>query len=333
MRKPLCRILTVLLLGLAGLARAGELQLVNGALLPGELVSIGSKTLVWKADRIGEVTVAKSDVLALKTSHRTSVELALNQPAQVDCLVAVDNRQWTTDCGAQPSLPVAFAPLRSLPPTTGSSGKLALAVDIDRGANPSEELKTDLNARWLRPGHRHKVDISSDYEQSDGDTTEDNADANYQYDILRDRGWYWFGRTRYYRDEFQALQQVYGVGAGIGRDITPTDALTLSLQGSPALMYFEYQDLGWQTEPGAQFTWSAVWHTPWRGIELSHSGDFGWVFSISDGYLFQSSTGFTFPLYQGLVAELRLEYDRSGIEVGDDGDYSTELVLALGYKW
>lgn len=67
-------------------------------------------------------------------------------------------------------------------------GKFATSLDIDRGANPSEEIKVDMTARWLRPQRRHNVFVSVDYETSDGDTTDDEADANYQYDILRDNG-------------------------------------------------------------------------------------------------------------------------------------------------
>jgi hypothetical protein len=323
----------LLLLGGNCIAGAGELRLDNGAILPGELDSVSPKTLVWKADKIGDVTVAKSDVIDLQTSRRASLRVALHEPVQPDCLVKVKNSQWSLDCGVEPAQPVAFAQLRSLPPDTGSSGKVAISLDIDRGANPSDEIQVDMNARWLRPGYRHNVDISVDYEKTDGTTTDDDADANYQYDILRNEGWYWFGRLRYYRDKFEALKQVYAGGGGIGRDFTPSDDLNFSLQGGPALMYYQYLDRDWQTEPGSSVRWTMVWQTPWHGIEASHSGELGWIFSISDAYLFQSKTALTFPLYQGLVAELRLEYDRSGVDVGENGDYDSEWILALGYRW
>lgn len=89
-------------------------------------------------------------------------------------------------------------------------------MDLDRGANPSNEIDVGMNAKWLRPTHRGNVELSVDYETSNGDTTEDQADASYRYDPLRDKGWFWFGRVRYYRDEFEALQQTYSVGGGIG---------------------------------------------------------------------------------------------------------------------
>ncbi len=328
-----CRLAALFLLIATSCSRAGELRLGNGAVLPGELASIELTKLVWKADKIGEITVAKSDVQDLRSSRRVSVREALHQPPQDDCLVAVGAGKWSIDCGPGPVQSIGFAQLRSLPPVPSSTGKLAVALDIDRGANPSEELTVDFSARWLRPGHRHNIDISADYEQTNGTTTDDDADANYQYDLLRPGGWYWFGRTRYYRDEFEALQQVYAAGAGIGREFTPAEDITLSLQGGPALMYYQYQDQGWQAEPGSSMRWTVVWHTPWRGIEASHSGELGWIFAVSDAYLLQSRTGITVPLYNRLVAEMRLQYDRSGVEVGNNGDYDLEWVLALGYKW
>ena len=333
MLTPRGQILAVVLLDMAALARAGELRLDNGAILPGELVSVSSRNVVWQAEKVGEVTVAKADVLALQSSSRVSVELAKQETAISSCLVEVESGQWSLHCDSEQLHSVAFTELRSLPPAISSTGKFSTALNIDRGANPSEEIKVDLTARWLRPGYRHNVYLSTDYEQSNGKTTDDDADANYQFDLLRDRGWYWFGRTRYYRDEFEALQDVYAVAAGPGREFTPATDLTLSIQGGPALMYFHYVGQGWQTEPGANVRWTALWQTPWRGIEVSHSAELGWIFAVSDGYLFQSKTGLTFPLYQGLVAELRLDYDKAGVDVGKNGDTDTEWVLALGYRW
>ena len=98
----------------------------------------------------------------------------------------------------------------------------------------------------MRPGYRHNADISIDYEQTDGTTTDDDADANYQYDILRDEAGYWFGRSRSPPRTSEALEQVYAGGGGLGRDFTPTDDITFSLQGGPALMYYEYLGQDWQ---------------------------------------------------------------------------------------
>ncbi|MCB1690769.1 MAG: DUF481 domain-containing protein [Halioglobus sp.] len=322
-----------ILLSMSCITYAGELRLNNGAILPGELASIGDKTLVWKADKIGDVTVSKSDVIDLQTSSRTGVEIAPQQEPQKNCLVSVLESVWSMDCAEHTTEPVTYATLRSLPPDNQSSGKFSIALDLDRGANPSDEVDVDMHAKWLRPTHRHTVELSVDYETSDNDTTEDQADTSYQYDLLRDRGWFWYGRVRYYRDKFEALQQAYSAGAGIGREFTPVDALTLTLQGGPMGIYFQYEGRGWFTEPAAAMRTTMAWDTPWYGIKLSHSSEFGYVFDIDDGYILQTKSGLTFPLYEGLIAEVRLDYDRSGVNAIDGSDYDTEWVLGLGYTW
>jgi putative salt-induced outer membrane protein YdiY len=325
--------LTLLLLCLPSLSYAGELRLNNGAVLPGELKSIGPKDIVWKADKIGEVTVAKSDVIDLQTANTATVELASDQKAKNNCLVEVHNSTWTVQCPELAEQPVAYATLKSLPNDNRTTGSITVSANLNRGVNPSDEINIDGDAKWLRPTHRHLIELSVDYETNDGDTTEDQADASYQYDLLRDRGWFWYGRTRYYRDTFQALEQVYSVGGGIGRDFMPVEGLTLTAQGGPMMVYFEYDERGWETEPAAALRGNMTWNTPWRGIKAHHSSEFGYVFAINDGYLFQSETGLTFPLYGGLIAQIRLDYDRSGVNAIDGSDYDIEWVLGLGYTW
>ncbi|MBK6740439.1 MAG: DUF481 domain-containing protein [Haliea sp.] len=322
-----------LLLSVSCTLSAGELRLNNGAVLPGELASISADKLVWKADKIGEVTVSKADITSLQTSHAIAVQEAPDEAARTDCIVRVESSLWSLDCASRVPNQVAFAQLHSMPPATSTNGKITTSLDIERGANPSETIEFDLAARWLRPTHRHNVEASVDYETSDGDTTEDEADASYQYDLLRSEGWFWFGRTRYYRDKFEALQEAYSVGVGIGREFTPLDDLRLSVQGGPMEIHYVYSDQGSGTEPGGAWRWSMDWQTPWRGIKAFHSGDLGWIFAIDDGYLFQSKSGVTFPLYEGLIGEVRLDYDRTGVNAFEGSKKDIEWVLGLGYKW
>ena len=177
---------------------AGELRLDNGAVIPGELVSIDSKKLVWNAEKIGNITVNKADVVSLQTTQLTSLLAGPDGDAAPmrACRVTVEQSVWSVDCPQHTLAPSAIAALRTPPPDKQSSGKITTALSFERGANPSDEIKIDSSARWLRPTYRHNVELSADYEKSDGTTTDDNGDANYQYDLLRAHGWYWFGRAR-----------------------------------------------------------------------------------------------------------------------------------------
>jgi putative salt-induced outer membrane protein YdiY len=327
--------LVLVLCWLPTLAWAGQLTLRNGASLPGALVKIDAEHIVWKADLIGEVTVAKSDVTALRADSPVPVTAPGDSEGRSGCRIELQGITSDLDCaGAAPRV-VALDTLRTVPPPRSSSGRVTLALDLERGGNDTQKIKTYGTAKWLRPGHRDLFTVSQDYEHNNGDTSNDDADVDYQHDWLRHRGWYWFGRSRYKRDEFNSLTNTFALAAGPGREFTPHPALTLSLQGGPAYMYYKIKGRDWDNNPGAQVQWSAVWDLPWRGVQLSHKGNFGWVFEYSDAYNLDSKTSLTYPLLEHLIAELSVEYDQTGVSSTTDRSdkRNIEWTMSLGYAW
>lgn len=70
----------------------------------------------------------------------------------------------------------------------------------------------------------------------------------------------------------------------------------------------------------------------WK-LQLFHSAEFIWVLDDRGIYRLESKTGLTLPLIDGLVAELRLDYDHSSAPSTRLENSDTEAVLALGYRW
>ena len=144
--------------------------------------------------------------------------------------VEVNNSKRSMDCGAASTQSVAFAHCAACRPTPDPRASWQLPFDIDRV--PPFEATADLNARWLRPGYRHNVDISTDYEQTNSTTTDDNADA--QLPVRPATG----QRLVLVTDGRATTAMNRGAGAGVcGRwrlpagSLTPGDNLTLSIQG------------------------------------------------------------------------------------------------------
>jgi len=329
------RALVALLCWLPALAWSGQLTLRNGVTLPGTLVKIDPQQIVWQADLIGRVTVAKRDVTALRADSPLPVTVPGDPEARSGCSIELQGAVSELDCaGAAPGI-VALDALTTTPPPRSSSGRVTVALDFERGGNDSDEIKTSATAKWLRPGHRDLFTVSQDYQHSNDDTSDDDADVDYQHDWLRPRGWYWFGRSRYVRDEFNTLTNSVALGGGPGREFKPHEALTLTLQGGPAYMYYKIKGRDWDENPGAQVQWSAVWNLPWRGMQLSHKGNFGWVFEYSDAYNLDSKTSLTYPLIEHLIAELSLEYDQTGVSSTTDRSDKRDIewTLSLGYAW
>ncbi len=59
-----------------GIALGGELQLSNGARIPGELKKIEATKVVWSAELIGDITIDKTSVVSLHTSTRSDLATA-----------------------------------------------------------------------------------------------------------------------------------------------------------------------------------------------------------------------------------------------------------------
>jgi len=329
------RALVALLYWLPALAWSGQLTLRNGVTLPGALVKIDSKQVVWKADLIGEVTVAKGDVTALQADSPLPVTAPGDSHARPGCSIDLQGSVSELDCAGVASRTVALDSLLTAPPPRSSSGKVTVSLDLERGGNDSDEIKTSATAKWLRPGHRDLFTVSQDYQHSNGDTSDDDADVDYQHDWLRPRGRYWFGRSRYVRDEFNTLTNEFAIAAGPGREFTPHPDLRLTLQGGPTYVYYKIKGRDWDDNPGAQVQWSAVWNTPWRGVQLSHKGNFGWVFEYTDAYNLDSKTSLTYPLVERLIAELSVEYDQTGVSSSTDRSDKRDIewTVSLGYTW
>ena len=74
--------LPLLLVGSSGLC--GELQLGNGARIPGELKRIEATKVVWSAELIGDISINKSDVVAMHTGTRSDLDTAAGEVLR-DC--------------------------------------------------------------------------------------------------------------------------------------------------------------------------------------------------------------------------------------------------------
>lgn len=187
----------------------------------------------------------------------------------------------------------------------------------------------------LIPGELKRVEGSFDYEKKPDRTPDDEANLSYQLDFLRRDGWYLYTRLDYTRDRLEALQESALAGAGVGRTLHPWHGVNLRLQGGPDVVRFDLQDVGRGTEEGGNLQWRVDWKTGlWKlDLTLFHEGEYGWLFVDTDVSRLDTRTGVSIPLIERLVAEIRLDYDRVGVQLPGIDNTDEEWVFALGYKW
>jgi len=322
-----------------GIVCAGELRLHNGAVIPGELLRFEEQRLVWNAELIGEIRVEKSAVAAIDSVVPGALTpiVAHGSVALSGCSISGATESVRLACADGVESRAALIELQSLAPEKKSyvnSGKVTLALTSERSDKNTDELEFDARSRWQRTNRRHDLEASIDYEERDGDAREDEATLSYQLDFLRDQGWFRYAGVEYQRDRFSSVQEFSMLVLGIGREWQYREQLTLRLQAGPGEAYIDIEDYGrGYTELGS-IKWRADWKLNWRGSSLFHEGQYHWVLERRDVYQFDTSSGFTLPLLGGLVAELRLDYDRVGITPAERNESTDiEWVLGLGYRW
>jgi putative salt-induced outer membrane protein YdiY len=322
--------LPLLLVGSSGLC--GELQLGNGARIPGELKRIEATKVVWSAELIGDISINKSDVVAMHTGTRSDLETAAGEVLR-DCGLSSSEGRAELECTGQPAMTTTLALLQPTTPLQEGTGKITTSMTVERGESHKDELELDARSSWRRLQRRHVLDASIDYEERHGERSDDEASLDYQLDLLRRNGWFWFSLVDYNRDRFDTIQESEGIATGLGRDLNLAGNLKLRLQAGPGIVHLDIDGEGRLYKEVGDLKWSTTWDTGLWKLQLFHSAEFIWVLDDRGIYRLESKTGLTLPLIDGLVAELRLDYDHSSAPSTRLENSDTEAVLALGYRW
>lgn len=316
----------------AGMALGGELQLSNGARIPGELKQIEATKVVWSAELIGDITIDKASIVSLHTSTRNDLEAAAGAVMR-NCVMSSSEGSTELDCTDQPTTTTTLALLQSAKPRQEHSGKITMTYDRERGENNKDDLEFDAHSSWRNLQRRHELNASIDYEEQHGERTEDEASLDYQFDLLRQNGWFWFTLADYNRDRFDNIQESEGIALGLGRDLNPTANLKLRAQAGPGVARLDISGAARHYKEIGNLKWSGTWDTGLWKMALFHRGNYIWTLDDFHTFRLQSKSGLTVPLLKGLIAELRFDYDRSNADEATLENSDMEWVVALGYSW
>ncbi len=324
-------LLVMQLIMLAGTVSAGEIRLRNGAILPGELQRIEVSRLIWNADLIGQLSIEKSDVLFLRSDAGIALHDA-DGTTRTACLMQMDTGADVQAHCTEGSLKQPLSTLRQAATTREGTGKITAALSLQRNANDTDELDVDARSTWRRGRFRHELEASRDYDERNGITTDDEAELLWQADRLLGNDWYAFSMLRYYRDRNSSIQETSALIVGIGHEFRPLPDLDLALQAGVGEVEFNLDQSGKELENAGSIRWRSDWQLPWRSMALFHQGEFSWVLDDDAVNRLETKSGLSLPLVSGVLAELRLDYQRYGIDFEGQND-DLEWVFSLGYRW
>jgi putative salt-induced outer membrane protein YdiY len=315
MRLQAARYALVLLLVLAGPARADEVLFLNGDRLSGKILSATGGKLVVKTDAAGDVTIDLTKVRTFSTDE--PVRMRLGEATQLNSKVGAgpDGKvEATMVPGAAPQ-PVAIPEIVAInPPLPAWKGSLSLNGQLTSGNTETEQLgfRLGLGKWWERDrlsfGAEYSYGRQKDPDTDDKITTVDygQAFAKYEHDIIKML--YAYGQLKVEHDGVAELRFRFTPSAGIGYRWFEGPKFNLSTEAGLAYVYEEYETTGTNDFLAGRLAYAVDWR-PIERLKLYHDLEYLPSFSSpADEYLLNANAGLQIGVWRGLFTDLRFEF-------------------------
>ena len=320
-------------------ANAGQLTLLNGDKVSGELQKITADSIVWKSDLLGEVSVAKSQVVNFTTDTELKVN-GFKEPCKIDQVISSD---VTYTCGGTQRTTPLLTLKETLPyaqaKTVSHSYSGKLDVTGSSSSGNKEEVYWDISTGIVmrQDDIRQTVDLDYEAKSQNDDPVDEFYEAAYQVDWFFLPEWFWYGDLKATKDEDSNIAERYQLGTGLGYQFWETEQTALSAETGITQVKENFEEVSPGEEKGREYT-------SWRsGINYRYALPFGADFyhksellaslEESEDWEIDTETGLGLPLFKGISTQLKLEYDYDNQPADEQDEEDTRLTIGLGYKW
>ncbi|TNE80491.1 MAG: DUF481 domain-containing protein [Gammaproteobacteria bacterium] len=312
-------------------AIAGTLTLTNGDVIHGELQGVDKSQVIWKSDNLGVIHIAKAKVAGF-TSTAVIPEVKTPEGTAQNCSLNMTDRV-TRDCanGLQDTQPLAT--LMAIEPPPAFSGDARFSFNRKDGNTDSADLDFIVNSQWLQEQYRHELELLVESEESDGDVVDEHYEANYQLNYDFNERWFNYTRLGYEKDRFNAIDEQYELGAGIGHRFNLDNQMRFNLQLGAAYLVSHHPDDGTDNDLAGRWGFKLDWPVPDSKLTLFHHHELLWTMDDINNNQVDSSTGIKLPLMGNLFSELRYDYDYVSEPSDGQKHADEEWVIAVGYEW
>ena len=329
---------TILLSGFPTMA--DELLTNDGSRLVGKVVkNDGGSTLNFSTTYAGVIKVKWAEVSEVISDEPMTLLLKNGEILQVS---SVRNTQegvaTVAGAGKTKTFPLGeVAYVNPEPWRLGEgchwTGRVNIDLNYEQGNSDKDEYEGDfaMTFRWIDD----RVRFSGDYdrEKSNDELTDDDWRLNGRYDHFVDKKFFYGGTLGLEHDRFSDLRLRATIGPLVGYEFYESKAMNLDVAVGPMYVKENFYDadnddhvaLGWQFNFDRFLITDRVqfYHRHRGLLQVDDTGSLVW----------DSWTGFRFPIYAGTVVstEVQVEYDGGAPKGVDDTD--TTYNIKLGYEW
>ena len=346
--KPLFFAVLILFTLLSQQLFAGIITLNNGDVIHGELKALNENHVVWNSDVFGEISIPKSKIKQLNSSSVLPIVKTIasteNTVEKANCSIDIKNgarndekNNASAHCDSGKWQALSLNDIVSVPLAPKPApfvGEIKFGYNEKSGNTDSEELDIVTSLEWRQKKFLHEAELSIESETSDGDVEDEQYKVNYQLNYDLNEDWFSYGRIKYEKTRFSAIDEQYQVGLGLGHRLDFTNQLQLNMQFGAAYLSSERTD-GSPDDEDIAGRWALKLNWPIPGSELSlfHRQELLWVLDDIDNNEIETSTGIKMPLLGGIFSEIRYDLDYVSEPTNDQQHADRELVISLGYHW
>jgi len=326
---------------LAGLpAMADELIMKDGSRLLGTVLKRDEGgTIDFKTSYAGVLKIKWTEVSELVADKPMTVLLENGETLKVMSARHTEKGMVTADeAGVIETLPMnEVAYVNPEPWRLGEgwswTGNLNLDLNYERGNSDKDEYEGDFTTTFRRIDNRLKFYGDYDREKSNNELTDEDWRLNSRYDHFVNKKFYYGATMGLEHDRPADLSLRTIVGPLIGYEFYESKAMNLDVAVGPLYVYEDFYDEG--NRDYVAFGWSFNFDRFLISDRVQFYHRHRGLLEIDDteNLVWDTWTGFRFPIYAGIVAstEVQVEYDGGANDDVDNTD--TTYNFKLGYQW
>lgn len=336
----------LLILTLLALPVGAEvIQLKNGDRIAGEFIRAGEDHIEWQSDKIGTLTIEKTEILDL----RTSIPLKINGVGEPCLVEGMDEEHLVYSCGDDPEpRRVPLVSLAMIIPyadllegdSASWSGQVNLSGTYARGNEIRDDWKFRTHTEYRMVDWRHVGTLEYASYSSGKSEPELQWGGRYSLDWFFRERWFLSSDFRYGKDQTRARERYYNFGAGTGYQFWENPTTALALTGGVVYVADKYEV---PAEPGPDFVREES-RIAWRmgtdfrlklplGVSMFHRNEFVRSFEEDSDWQLTTTTGFSTLIVGQLQSEIKLDYQVDNDPQQDTEREDVRLVVGLSYEW
>lgn len=325
---------------------ADELLLRDGSRILGTAGKKDNGVLEFKTSYAGTIKVKWSEIVELRTNEPIKVMLKNDDIVETTAIRNTEEVVTLETGTADEPVPVelAQADIAFVNPEAWRlgegykfTGRANLAFERERGNTDTDELEMDFEMTYRRLKDRFvaygELERDRDNERNKDVTTDDNWLLTGRYHRFVTDKWFWGAGVGLDADDKAERELRAVAGPLVGYQFFESRPMNLRVEVGITRVHEEYKN-----ESDNNYT-AGAWDINFdrylfkEFMQFYHRQNGLLSFEDYSDVIWNTWTGFRFPLVFGFVASTELQTEYDGGAARDADDLDTTYLLKLGYEW